>query len=127
MIDTAVDAVRRAERALYDAMIAQDFAALERLLDPDLAYVHSTAVSESKARYLGGVRRGDYDYARIEMPDARVRIYADVALIDGTCEMHVGRKGAPKDRLHLLVVLAWRRHGDGWRLVHRHATRAIDG
>lgn len=127
MTDTSVDAVRRAERALYDAMIAQDFAALDRLLDADLAYVHSTAVSEGKAQYLAGVRRGEYEYSRIETPDARVRAYADVALLDGVCEMHVGRKGERKDRLRLLVVLAWRRHGDGWRLVHRHAVRSTDG
>jgi ketosteroid isomerase-like protein len=127
MTPAAVESVRRAERALYDAMITQDFAALQRLLDANLAYVHSTAVSENKAQYLEGVRRGDYDYSRIETPDARVRAYGDVALIDGACEMHVGRKGARKDRLRLLVVLVWRRHGDGWRLVHRHAVRSTDG
>jgi ketosteroid isomerase-like protein len=127
MTGTAIAEVRRAERALYDAMIARDLAALDRLLDADLAYVHSTGVSERKADYLAGVRRGDYEYSRIETPDARVRAYADVALVDGVCEMHVGRTGAPKDRLRLLVVLAWRRAGDGWRLVHRHATRSTDG
>jgi ketosteroid isomerase-like protein len=127
MTDTTVAAVRRAERALYDAMIARDFAALERLLDADLAYVHSTAVSEGKAEYLAGVWRGDYEYSRVETPDARVRVYGGIALIDGVCEMHVGRQGAPKDRLRLLVVLAWRRDGDRWRLVHRHAARSTDG
>jgi ketosteroid isomerase-like protein len=127
MTPAAVESVRRAERALYEAMIGRDFAALERLLDADLAYVHSTAVSETKPEYLAGVRRGDYAYSRIETPDVRVRVYADLALIDGVCEMHVGRNGERKDRLRLLVVLAWRRDGDDWRLVHRHAVRSTDG
>ena len=115
--------VARAERALYDAMIAKDFAALDRLLDPDLAYVHSTAVSENKQQYMAGVERGLYEYESISMPGARIRIVGDVAMMDGTCEMRVGAAGAPKESLRLLTVLVWRNSADGWRLVHRHAAR----
>lgn len=121
--DTAGRDVRCAERALYDAMIARDFAALERILDPDLAYVHSTAVTESRAQYLAGVARGLYEYEHIETPDARIRVYGEVALIDGVCDMRVGVTGAPKESIRLLFLLVWRNSGDGWRLVHRHATR----
>jgi ketosteroid isomerase-like protein len=122
-VDAGSQDVRCAERALYDAMIARDFAALERILDPDLAYVHSTAVTESKKEYLAGVLRGLYEYEHIETPDARIRVYGQVALIDGVCDMRVGVTGAPKESIRLLFVLVWRNTGDGWRLVHRHATR----
>jgi len=121
--DTVRREVRCAERALYDAMIARDFAALERILAPDLAYVHSTAVTESREQYLAGVARGLYEYEHIETPDARVRVHGQVALIDGVCDMRVGVAGAPKESIRLLFVLVWRKTGDGWRLVHRHATR----
>jgi hypothetical protein len=46
------NAVREAERALYRAMVAKDFAAIGKMLARDCLYVHSTAVAESKARYL---------------------------------------------------------------------------
>lgn len=118
------EAVERTERALYDAMIAKDFVALDRLLDPDLAYVHSTAVRETKTQYLDGVARGLYEYEHIAVHDAHIRVYGQVAMIDGVCEMRVGVVGAPKDSLRLQVVLAWRETGGDWRLVHRHATRA---
>jgi ketosteroid isomerase-like protein len=122
-LDTASHEVTRAERALYDAMIARDYAALERILDPDLVYGHSTAVAEDKRQYLDGVRRGLYEYAAIDSRERRVRVAGDVALIDGICDMTVGETSKPKDAIHLMFVLAWRRAGGDWRLWHRHATR----
>jgi ketosteroid isomerase-like protein len=104
-------------------MIARDFAALDRMLDPDLVYVHSTAVSEGKAQYLAGVAAGLYEYESIDMPGARVRECSEIALVDGICEMRVGKVGEPKALLHLLTVLAWRRTSGHWRLLHRHGLR----
>jgi ketosteroid isomerase-like protein len=118
-------AVEIAERALYQAMIAKDFAALERILAPGLVYVHSTAVSETKAEYLTGAAAGLYVYESITTRDARMRMHGPVALIDGICDMRVGKAGQPADLLHLLFVLVWVRDGDAWRLEHRHATRIL--
>ena len=118
-----VSEVLRAERALYEAMIAKDFAALERMLAPDLVYGHSTAVAETKEEYLAGVARGLYEYESIVSRDARVRVQGPVALVSGICDMRVGMKGKPKELIHLLFVLAWVNTGGEWRLLHRHATR----
>ena len=46
--------VAAAEQALYRAMIAQDFAALDAIIADDAVYIHSTAVGESKQGYLDG-------------------------------------------------------------------------
>ncbi len=121
--DATVQRVLHAERDLYRAMIAQDFAALERILSPDLVYVHSTAVAETKQEYLQGVAQGLYEYEDITTRETRVRVRGDVALIDGICDMRVGKGKQPKDLIHLLFVLVWVRDGDAWRLEHRHATR----
>ena len=118
-----VQQILQAERALYQAMIAKDCTALERILAPDLVYVHSTAVAESKAEYLAGVAKGAYEYEGIATRDTRVRVYSTVTLIDGICDMRVGVAGQPKDLIHLLFVLVWVRDGAAWRLGHRHATR----
>ena len=115
--------VLRAEQDLYRAMVEKDFAALERLIAPDVAYVHSTAVSESRAEYLAGVAKGLYEYESVGSRDVRVRVHGDVAFIDGICDMRVGERGKPRNMIHLLFVLAWVRRDDGWKLVHRHAVR----
>lgn len=117
------DEVLRAEQDLYRAMAVQDIAALEGLMAPDVVYVHSTAVSESRSEYLAGVAEGRYDYESVASRGVRVRVYGDVAFIDGICDMRVGVRGMPRSLIHLLFVLAWVRRDDGWKLVHRHAVR----
>ena len=124
---TTEQQILQAERDLYRAMIVQDFAALDRILSPDLVYVHSTAVAETKQEYLQGVATGLYEYEDITTRGTRVRVLGDVALVDGICDMKVGKGKQPKDRIHLLFVLVWVRDGDAWRLEHRHATRMPAG
>ena len=123
--DATAQQVLRAEAALYQAMIAKDFTALKDILAPDLVYVHSTAVAESKQEYLAGVAKGWYEYERIATRHARVRVYGEVALVDGICDMRVGVAGQPKDLIHLRFVLVWVHDHGAWRLGHRHATRLV--
>jgi ketosteroid isomerase-like protein len=115
--------VLSAERELYRAMITNNPKAIESLLAPDLVYVHSTAVAESRDEYLAGVAEGLYEYESVTSRDTRVRLYGDVALIDGVCDMRVGERGKPAHLVHLLFMLAWVRQDGAWRLVHRHAVR----
>ena len=115
--------VAAAEQALYRAMIAQDFAALDALLADDVVYIHSTAVAEDKQGYLAGVRNGLYDYGAIESSDVTIRRWGDVAIQTGTVVMHVAARGVSKAPITLLFTLAWKREPQGWRLWQRQATR----
>lgn len=117
------DDIRAREAALYRAMIAKDFAALEEILAPELTYVHSTAVSEDKRAYLAGVARGLYEYETIASRDVRLDLHGTIALQSGILDMSVSETGKPKEMTHLLFVLAWVDHGDAWRLLYRQATR----
>ena len=121
--EESVKEVLRAEQDLYRAMVADDRAALRRILAPDVVYVHSTAVAESRDEYLAGIADGLYEYETVTSRDTRVRIHGEVALVDGICDMRVGAKGGPAVLIHLLFVLAWARDGGQWQLVHRHAVR----
>ena len=123
--DATVQQILEAEHDLYRAMIAPDFAALERILAPDLVYVHSTAVAETKQEYLQGVAKGIHEYDDITTRGTHVRVHGNVALVDGICDMKVGKGKQPKDLIHLLFVLVWARDGAVWRLEHRHATRIL--
>ena len=118
-----MDDVIAAEQALYRAMIAQDFTALDALLADDVVYIHSTAVSEDKAGYLSGVRNGLYDYGAIASSRVSVRSCGDVAIQTGTVEMSVAARGAVKIPINLLFTLVWKRERQGWRLWQRQATR----
>ena len=118
-----VSEIAAAEQALYRAMIAQDFAALDAILADDAVYIHSTAVAETKQGYLAGVRNGLYDYASIESRDVVVRFHGDVAVQTGKVRMSVGERDQPKAPIDLLFTLVWKHEPQGWRLWQRHATR----
>lgn len=115
--------VLRAERDLYRAQVARDRDALRGMLAPDLCYVHSTAVAETREEYLDGIAQGLYEYESIGSRATRVRVNGDTALVDGICDMRVGAKGGPAALLHLLFVLAFVRRDGRWLLLHRHAVR----
>jgi ketosteroid isomerase-like protein len=117
------DEIAGAEQALYRAMIAQDFGALDALLADDVIYIHSTAVAEDKKGYLTGVREGLYDYGAIESSGVSVRTDGDVAIQTGTVVMSVAARGKPKAPITLLFTLVWKREQQRWRLWQRQATR----
>ena len=124
MIDAAVDAaVRQAERALYDTMIAKDLDALAGLLSKDLAYVHSTGVVETKAEYLAAVDRSLYAYKKIESRRPVIVHYGETAIMHGIVDMWVATDGGPVEQLCLRFVLVWVREDGRWRLMLRQTTR----
>ena len=124
--DAATKEVLRAEQDLYRAMVARDRTALREMLAPDVVYVHSTAVAESRDEYLAGVAAGLYEYESVSSRGVRVRIHGETAFVDGICDMRVGARGSPAGLIHLLFVLAFVRRDGAWRLVHRHAVRIPD-
>lgn len=115
--------VVQAEKALYRAMIAQDFAELEALLADELSYIHSTGVLESKRGYLAGVADGLYDYERIESHDVTTTAHGDLAVQTGIVEMCVGARGQTRDVIRLFFTLLWTQRNGVWQLWRRQATR----
>jgi ketosteroid isomerase-like protein len=116
-------AVRNAERALYRAMVAKDFSAIENMLAKDHLYVHSTAVAESKARYLKELKRDLYDYKSVKSRSVKTRIHGNVAVQTGICDMAVSTAGNPVELIHLQFALVWVKNAARWRLLLRQATR----
>lgn len=116
--------IRKAECALYEAMIANDGAALAELTSNDLVYVHSTSVPETKAEWLTGVARGLYDYKTIRSRGVTIRNFGEAAVMHGIVDMSVATGGRPDELLHLRFVLVWvREAGHQWRLMLRQTTR----
>lgn len=115
--------IREAESKLYQAMIANDGAALAALTSADLAYVHSTAVVESKAEWLAGCARKLYDYKSITSRGVTIKVYGDAAVMHGIVDMSVATDGRPVELLHLQFVLIWVREAGQWRLMLRQTTR----
>jgi hypothetical protein len=116
-------AITRREDALFAAMVAMDYAALDGLLAADLSYVHSTGVVETKAEYLAALPRGLYEYGTITRLSGFTQIFDGVAITRGMIEMVVGAGGLAKGTIRLQHALVWVAQDGQWRLSLRQATR----
>jgi ketosteroid isomerase-like protein len=112
----ALDEQRRA------ALIAGDFATLDRLLADDLVHVHGTGLPDCKAHYLQDLRE-TFEFVAISRGETQVRVYGDAAIVTGPMLHKVRLKTDGK-----LVEMAaygtqiWERRSDGWKLVFYQAT-----
>ena len=115
--------LRAAEAALYQAMIAKDMAALDKILRDDVCYIHSPGFAENKSEYFAGLKKGLYDYEAITSRNVTIKALGDTAVMHGTVEMKVSETGKPRDFIQLLFTLVWIREAGAWRLFLRQATR----
>jgi ketosteroid isomerase-like protein len=81
--------VRTAERQRFEAMMKQDVAALDTLLDEDLSYVHTDGEMQSKAEFIDLIRTRRLVYESIEPSDMHVRVYEGIAIVTGRSQMRV--------------------------------------
>ena len=65
------------------AMVARDFAALEKLVHGDLLYTHSSGVTDTKASWLESMKSGKTRYKSASCSDRQVRFFGEVALVRG--------------------------------------------
>lgn len=111
------NAVRAVEQQRCAAMLANDAAALDALLDPRLTFSHATGVMDDKSAYMAKMAAGRITYQSIVWCDERVIALAnDVALLVGRMVSKVTVEGAEK-QLDNRVLAAWVQDGVRWRLV----------
>lgn len=117
MTANLADDIRAAERRRCAAMLANDAAALDALLDPRLSFSHATGLVDDKPAYLAKMAAGRIDYVAIGWSEERVVTLApDAALLTGRMTSDVKVEGVAK-RLDNRVLAAWA-HSDGaWRIV----------
>jgi ketosteroid isomerase-like protein len=113
--DTSAAEILRLEDERYAAMLAKDVKALERLLDEQLVYMHSSGVADTKESYLRGLRE-TWDYRRIDRSDQTVRVSGDTALVFNRLEISIKVGGEPKE-LDNRALAVWVRRDGAWRLI----------
>lgn len=106
----------RLEDERYAAMLAKDVKTLERLLDGELVYMHSSGVADSKESYLRGLREGLWDYRRIERTEQTVKVSGDTALVFNRLAISIKVRGVQKE-LDNRALAVWVRRDGTWRLI----------
>jgi ketosteroid isomerase-like protein len=109
-------AVIATEKQRFAAQVSRDYDALGKLLADDLVYTHSNGNTDNKQTYIQTIRDGKFRYEQIDVAEQRVRLYGDVALINGICQIKATNNGEPTN-LKLKYTDAYiRRHGQ-WQLI----------
>jgi ketosteroid isomerase-like protein len=98
------------------AMIAQDFGALEPLVHEQLLYTHSSGLTDTKASWLESMKAGRVKYKSASCSERKVRVFGDVALVNGKARIEAENNGEPRT-LKLLFLNAWTRTPQGWKFV----------
>ena len=111
-----VKEIERLEDERYAAMVAKDVKALERLLDEQLVYMHSSGVADSKQSYLSGLRDGVWDYQRIVRTEQTVKVSGDTALVFNRLAISIKVRGVQKE-LDNRALAVWVRRDGAWRLL----------
>jgi ketosteroid isomerase-like protein len=114
--------IRDAEKAWAKAVVARDWAAVDKILGDKLIYAHATGGIESKKQYLDRVRSGAQKYDTIHRESTQVVLYGDSAVTHSIVRMAGATNGAPFDD-HVMMLHVWVKQGGAWRLAAHQTTK----
>jgi len=106
----------------FDWLIHNDADSLTILLDDKVQYIHSNGWVETKQEILNDLKSGKLNYQNVTVKDAKVRIYENTGIVNGTGTFKVLLEGKAVE-LNLLYTEVYVRQKKQWRLVSRHACR----
>lgn len=106
------------EEQRFQAQVAGDTAALERLLSDGLVYTHSSASVDTKASFIQAIR-DRRPYQKVERSGEEVRLHGDTAVVTG--QARIDLNGG--QQLNLRYTDVWVKGADGWQMVAWQSTR----
>jgi ketosteroid isomerase-like protein len=114
--DAALAELLAVDNKRYEAMIARDINALERLLADELLYTHSTGNTDTKQQYLETIRSGYVQYRSSEVDDLVFRQHGDVGMLMGRAR--IGATIGGTDRvLENRFFASWVKDDGQWKLL----------
>lgn len=118
----SADEALNAERMRHAAQTSGDFAAMEKIFSPDLVYVHSSSVVDTKQSYIESMRSGAVVYKVMTQTDVEVRTFGCVAILTGNGKYDVRVNG--KDvTVPLRFHSVWKKSDGAMQYVSWQSTR----
>ena len=109
----------------FQAMVKQDWGALDASLADDLVYVHSTARVESKGEHVGNLKAGKPNYRGASPRERKVRLRGDVAIVNGVSDMHV-ENGGKEQRFTIRYLAVYAKNANRWQMTAWQSTKVPD-
>jgi hypothetical protein len=126
--DAASREALAADSALHAALLTADVAALEALLDPAFAWIHSDGRRLGRGQLLDQLRSGTLRYARLDTSDVTVSVHGGTAVVRGASSRlrssipESPGTGDPAPRA-IAYTLTLAHDGGAWRAVAMHTSR----
>ncbi len=117
-------AVLKLEQQWEDALLKSDVAALEKLYDDSLAYIHSNGSVDNKTIYIGNIKSGVTRYESMKRDDIRVNVYGNTALVTCHWRVQVLARGNKLDT-NARYIHVYVKQKNGWKMVAHQSTRII--
>lgn len=114
-----------ADEARYQALYAQDVAALSSMLHDDYLHTHATGKTDTKQAFLESIGAARYRFLLAERSQQVVRLAGDCALLSGVTRTSI-EVGPQQKTMHNAFVMAWVAEGGDWKLLHWQATKLPD-
>ncbi|MGE3856348.1 MAG: nuclear transport factor 2 family protein [Dehalococcoidia bacterium] len=112
-----------AQRARFDATIAGDTAALQRLMGDDLTYFHSTGRQDTKQSFLEGLVTRNRPYRGFGVEDLHVRVFGDAGVTTAVVRLTLRNAEGVEDTHPSRCTQVWAKRDGGWQEVLWQATR----
>ena len=123
--DAAAEEVLRRDEEMARAVVAGDVARLEDIYADDYVYVGAEGRQVSRAERLAAFRSGALRYLSTKHTGATVRVYGQIAVVQGRTHSSV-MAGGRQIEGDFQYVGVWVRRNGRWRIVLTQATRIAD-
>lgn len=118
-----VASLRAFADAFDAAQIAQDRAALERMVADDLVFIDGSGKRYGKAFFIDGWTGPDDDYDPVTLTDRVILPLGKDAGLASAETVLTGRSAGTPFRVRIRFTDIFRRHGDSWQASYIHVTR----
>lgn len=121
--DTEEDLVAL-DRAWAAAVVADDFASIEKIISPDLVYAHSDGKLDTAESYLNLLRSGASNYQAIDISAISAKLSGDTAVVNARAlfRVLVGDNQLNNDIAYTHV---YKKTDGEWRMIAHQAARII--
>lgn len=119
--DDRASKVLAADEARYQALYAQNMAALERMLALDYVHTHANGKTEDRAAFLSTISAGRYRFVEAVRTDQRVRAAGPAIVLSGTTRTTLDVGGETKVMRNAFVTV-WVESDAAPLLLHWQAT-----
>jgi hypothetical protein len=123
---SAEDEVIAAEQARAEALVHQDYAALDKILADDLVYCHASGHLDTKASYLALMHANKLYYFAVDSKGLRARTIGKIAVLNGPVAVRA-RNGTPEvNDVKIQVTEVYEKRDGRWQLISFQATPMAD-